>query len=298
MKWKDGNNKEYEGTVDEYLQWKNMTTEITWVKDHIRFTGTFAEKVAFENAIKEQVGEIPKSFVPHTQKCSKHWQNWTEEETNIIRNNYPNMGPNAVHTLLPNRTVEAIKTRAKAIHIKTLFRHRIHNRGKDLMKRSLWSRQEDKILRDNYRNISEKELMKLLPNRSKMAIRVRGCSMKLNNPRKIIRPEIRQKFVDRGRFITNRANNLMWTNKLLSRSQAMTQAAEEWKTGGSFGVIKPAIISDEKFMYEVKKFDTITNVETVMDTFTEHGAALEYEKYLNEKYLDNNTRYYIKKIMK
>ena len=138
---------------------------------------------------------------------------WTQEEDNIIINNYPSMGIK-VKELLPNRTQEAIKFRCKKLGVYVdnvdtniwtqeeddILREffpiigikvvdMLNNRSKkatkkrckrlgikkeiDINNEDLWTERELDILKSNYKRIPLSKLLELLPGRSKNAVKIK-----------------------------------------------------------------------------------------------------------------------------
>lgn len=80
---------------------------------------------------------------------------WTEEELNILKENYEYGNIDSLCRMLPNRSYKAITTKAKRIGLKT---------------RDFWSIEENDILYKNYHIKTVDEIMKLLPSRTHNAI--------------------------------------------------------------------------------------------------------------------------------
>ena len=85
---------------------------------------------------------------------------WTEEEDQILRDNYPTMGQNVYKLFDNKKTASSCKHRACKLGI--LSNNRLS-----------WTEEEDQILRDNYPTMG-KEVYKLLKNRTQDACRTRA----------------------------------------------------------------------------------------------------------------------------
>lgn len=91
---------------------------------------------------------------------------WTQEEINILKDNYKFGNICNTEKLLPNRTYKAITTKAKKLGLKT---------------KEYWSNKEIEILINNYEKCSLDEIMLLLPNRKRHGIIAKAISLNLTN---------------------------------------------------------------------------------------------------------------------
>lgn len=88
---------------------------------------------------------------------------WTKKENEIIYREYL-MNP-YISNILPGRTKETIRSQAWKLGITKKNR------------KPKWSKKEEDFIRENYLNLSEKEFVDLIPNRSWKAIRLKACSL-------------------------------------------------------------------------------------------------------------------------
>lgn len=91
---------------------------------------------------------------------------WTDEEINILKNNYKFGDINKIVKLLPHRTYKAITTKAKYLGLKT---------------REYWSDEEVKLLIDNYSKCCLDDIIKMFPNRKRNTIITKALSLNLTN---------------------------------------------------------------------------------------------------------------------
>ena len=92
---------------------------------------------------------------------------WTQEEDDIIRNNYKDRGSEGCSKLLMNRTINACRSRAQTLGLSDSFQP--------------WTEEEDSILRENYPKIGGK-VSKLIPNRTSSAVANRIYALNLKAP--------------------------------------------------------------------------------------------------------------------
>ncbi len=85
---------------------------------------------------------------------------WTEKEIKILEDNYSKIGPTRIQELLPRRTYTSIKYQA---HEKKISKQRETPSLK-------WTKQEIKILEDNYSSLGPTKIQELLPGRTKKGI--------------------------------------------------------------------------------------------------------------------------------
>jgi len=98
--------------------------------------------------------EVLKNINDYRNKNRK----WTQEEDDIIRNNYKDKGAEGCSKLLMNRTIYACRSRAQILGLSDSFQP--------------WTEEEDNILRENYPKIGSK-VFELIPNRTVNAIKNR-----------------------------------------------------------------------------------------------------------------------------
>ena len=98
--------------------------------------------------------EVLKNINDYRNKNRK----WTQEEDDIIRNNYKDKGSEGCSKLLMNRTINACRSRAQTLGLSDSFQP--------------WTEEEDNILIENYPNIGCK-VSELIPNRTINAIKNR-----------------------------------------------------------------------------------------------------------------------------
>jgi len=91
--------------------------------------------------------------------------NWTKKEESILRRTYTVLGKRKIISLLPNRTWNAICTKASKKFC--LFRGR-HN---------AWSNEEDKILLEKYGLAEKKDILNSLPKRTWVGIESRASKV-------------------------------------------------------------------------------------------------------------------------
>ena len=89
---------------------------------------------------------------------------WTQEEIDIIKENYEFGNIHNLEKLLPNRTYNAITTKARKLGIKS---------------RTFWSEDEINILNENYHIKTVDEIVKMLPNRTRESIIVQAGKLGL-----------------------------------------------------------------------------------------------------------------------
>lgn len=100
---------------------------------------------------------------------------WTDEELEVVRNNYKDIGPKELHKLLPKRTPIAIRDTARFLGLTII--------GKKWKKfETAWSDGEVAILKQSYLKVSPKRLSELLPRRTLNAIHTRARILKISDP--------------------------------------------------------------------------------------------------------------------
>lgn len=113
-------------------------------------------RISDQSIIKDYATDILK-VLDDIDNYNKKYRDWSEEEDNIIRENYPTMGSN-VYTLLSNRTRCAVTARAAILNISFINR---------------WRPEEDKILIEMYPSIGS-EVYKYIKGRTKLACKRRA----------------------------------------------------------------------------------------------------------------------------
>lgn len=141
---------------------------------------------------------------------------WSEDEIQVLKDNYESLGLDAVKPLLPNRTESAIYSKAQDLRLKTRlyweeweldFLRQNHDKltVEELTERlsangrtviavaqrlremglnegiNYYTPEEDEIIKTNYNKITLKQLCKLLPDRTPKSIFKRARNLKLNN---------------------------------------------------------------------------------------------------------------------
>lgn len=98
--------------------------------------------------------------------CDKFYEDsrWTDDELDILRDNYLDSTKEEITELLPKRTYESIHAMALKLELKV---------------RSLWSDDEIKILKDNYHHKTPDEISKMLPGRSRNSVILKANNLKL-----------------------------------------------------------------------------------------------------------------------
>ena len=87
-------------------------------------------------------------------------ETWTEEEVNIILNNYSNYSTDELCKMLPNRSKTSIVCKIK----------RLEESGKLEYKIKRWTKEEDTILISNYPELGSNELSKLFKDKTQVAV--------------------------------------------------------------------------------------------------------------------------------
>jgi len=88
------------------------------------------------------------------------YKKWTDEEKNILKENYGRLSRSELEKLLPSRTWDAITSYALILGLSTSIKR--------------WTEKENNILKENYATMPKEDLSKLLPNRTWDAIQVRA----------------------------------------------------------------------------------------------------------------------------
>lgn len=100
-------------------------------------------------------------------------RDWTEEEINILLNNYSSIPIDEVKELLPRRTFAGIISKARTLNIKSHF-----------FINSRYTNSEEQYLKDNYLTKNNDELAKIL-NRTSKAIELRLFYLGLKRPKEV-----------------------------------------------------------------------------------------------------------------
>jgi hypothetical protein len=101
---------------------------------------------------------------------------WTKEELELLKNNYATMQIECLLSLLPNKTLLAIRTKARRLNLtkKHTKKHIF----------SIWTDAEIELLKNNYNFQNIDALISLFPNRTKSAIQVKAHSLNLKTLKK------------------------------------------------------------------------------------------------------------------
>lgn len=116
----------------------------------------------------------------HTNANHTKGEIWSEEELEVMRNNFSKMG-NEIVCLLPNRTLQAIINKAQHMGIRPPVWKSAKNKSEG--NATVWSRAEDRIIiKACYDYMSNKVkyddiLLELLPNRSECEIKLRVANL-------------------------------------------------------------------------------------------------------------------------
>lgn len=90
-------------------------------------------------------------------------EKWTQDEINILKENYPLMSAKKLMELLPNKNWHAIRNKVRNLKFK-----------KDGYTEGKWTKREDKILLNKYPILSNNEIKKLIPHRTIASIKIRA----------------------------------------------------------------------------------------------------------------------------
>ena len=151
------NNSELDrsGTIREYTSQSSWTDgEILWLR--LNYSNTPWEQIVNHlNRPKRDI--IAKAHELKVRREKVQFSLYTEEEDEIIRKYWTSMSISELQSkYLPHRTVSAITNHAYELGLR---------RG-----RTPWSKFEDEILLNNFKNMSHADIQSLLPNRSYNAI--------------------------------------------------------------------------------------------------------------------------------
>lgn len=131
---------------------------------------------------------------------------WTEEEINILKNYYSIMTNRDIKkNFLNNRTLSSIGTKIRLI-------------GLVKPKSLLWANEEIEILKDKYSNSTIQELLKILPNKSKIQINKKAKRMKLTK-----NEETLLRCFNVNKMPTNLGKRSSWRGKILRRDGKVCQ---------------------------------------------------------------------------
>ena len=348
MKWKDKNgNNSFEGTVNEYLEWKQQTNITTITDDmgnKLEVTPKEKEAIEKETTHEQNVEHLKKVFIPYTKKQHKTHRAWSKEEEQILKDVYITRGIHEARKLLPNRTINSITSMATKLRIRTGYRNTSNRKigwtnnetkilkenknatSTELMKllpnrsiasiktkmwkinnqytasttkRNVWTRHEDKILKEQYHNTTEKDILKLLPGRTYAAIKVR-VSIKKIRPKhtRNISDKVRKDRNNRMRFLVSRARTIMGNDQTKNYEQAYLMASSEWQNHNTLGTITSTETKDATIVWEVKKYDSEKNEWTTVDCFTSHLDAITLRDNLQKEYGSETIRYLTSKVTK
>lgn len=152
-----------------------------------------------ESAMKWRASSLGLSKTQKGHKKNKEtienpaWTVWTKKEIRILKKYYPHKGKRIdwklITSLLPNRTKSSIMKRVSVLGISNKYRKlKIEKaqievrKSSETKKGSVWTNQEEQILKDNYSQkgkVNWKTLQKLLPNRTKASISMRASELKV-----------------------------------------------------------------------------------------------------------------------
>lgn len=101
-------------------------------------------------------------------KAEKYFEDniWTNDEINILKNNYGKISNDEIQLLLPTRTYCSITTKAEKLGLKT---------------REYWTSNEERILKKHYSTMAMDDICNLLPNRSRGSIIMKAQTFNLKN---------------------------------------------------------------------------------------------------------------------
>lgn len=91
---------------------------------------------------------------------------WTNDEINILKNNYGKISNDEIQLLLPTRTYSSITSKAEKLGLKI---------------REYWTSTEEEILKEYYSNMTMDDICSLLPDRSRGSIIMKAQSLNLRN---------------------------------------------------------------------------------------------------------------------
>ena len=91
---------------------------------------------------------------------------WTNDEIDILKNNYGKISNNEIRLLFPTRTYSSIIAKAEKLGLKT---------------REYWTSNEEEILKEHYSTMAMNDICNLLPNRSRCSIIMKAQSLNLRN---------------------------------------------------------------------------------------------------------------------
>lgn len=97
---------------------------------------------------------------------------WSEQEIDVLRQNYPRLSPKELTQLLPRYSVGSIYNKLNALGLRTPAY-------------SFWSDQEVALLRQHYPTAQWSELLSLLPNRSRVSIDSKARNLNLSRKKGI-----------------------------------------------------------------------------------------------------------------
>jgi len=149
-------------------------------------------------------------------------QAWTKEEDNIIKEEYnkPNKKKTGkwkrIKKILPHRTKASIQARASTLKVTstntttiTTKKAKKWEKCVPQQKRKYWTKEEDNIIKEIYPStgkIDWKQILNLLPNRSKGTISVRASTLKITNKH-------RTGLKKRERYTLTQDKRRKWTKK-------------------------------------------------------------------------------------
>lgn len=201
--------------------------------------------------------------------AKKPW-GWTEEEIKTLRELYPRIRVKNLVKYFPWRNKATIATKALSLNLPSA---------------KLWQPEEDEILKINFENKNQKNLRKLLPKRSWLAIMARGERLGLKRERHKPR-----RAVDEVYFKNWNANMAYILGFILADGCIIRGSYEGYSDSLKFGVQLSDIDVLNKIKKELKSEHAISRVknaahfcissqELVNDL---KGLGITYKKSLNE----------------
>ena len=193
-------------------------------------------------------------------------RDWTDEEIQIIKNNYSIVSMDKMKELLPSRTEPSILHKARELNLKSL--HFLSSR---------YTEEEDQFLQDNYLEKSDDELAKLM-RRSKKGISLHLYFLGLHRPKEILY----QGYQDLCRYV--RARITPWKNNIRKENGYICEI-----TGNrsniivhhirSFNLIFEEVVDILNFpIYESMELYTLAELNNFVDLFL--YLQDEYNSYI------------------
>lgn len=136
---------------------------------------------------KQSVQTIMSRLGVRAEKFHEQY-NWTDEELQILKENYSHGNIEKLCELLPNRSYKAITTKAKRCKLKT---------------REYWTKEEQEYLKENYHTQSMDEIVKHFSYRSRNSIIAQAAQLNLTSSSKYNAYEV-QFIIDNWRQMTDK----------------------------------------------------------------------------------------------